>query len=81
VTVAVDGDVWMADGRVPVEELAETLSAKFPEGPYATSGGLFLSIAGDIPAEGDSVEVAGFRMTVLEMDRRRIDRLRIEPVD
>ena len=78
VTVATEEDVWIADGRVPVEELAETLGAELPEGPYATAGGLFLSIAGDIPAEGDSVEVAGFRMTVLEMDRRRIDRLRIE---
>ncbi|MDR9449939.1 MAG: hemolysin family protein [Acidimicrobiia bacterium] len=78
-TVAVEGNVWIADGRVDVEELAETLGAELPEGPYATAGGLFLSVAGDIPAEGDSIEVAGYRMTVLEMDRRRIDRLRIEP--
>jgi CBS domain containing-hemolysin-like protein len=80
VTVAVEGDLWIADGRVDVEELAETLGTELPEGPYATAGGLFLSIAGDIPAEGDSVEVVGFRMTVLQMDRRRIDRLRIEPI-
>lgn len=79
-TVAIDGEVWVADGRVPVEELAETLGTEFPEGPYATAGGLFLSITGDIPAEGDSVQVAGFRLTVLHMDRRRIDRLRIEPI-
>ncbi len=79
-TVAIDGDMWVADGRVPVEELAETIGAEFPEGPYATAGGLFLSITGDIPAEGDSVEVAGYRLTVLGMDRRRIDRLRIEMV-
>jgi CBS domain containing-hemolysin-like protein len=79
-TVAIDGDVWIADGGVPVEELAETLGTELPEGPYATAGGLFLSIAGDIPVEGDSVEVAGCRMTVLKMDRRRIDRLRIEPI-
>jgi CBS domain containing-hemolysin-like protein len=81
VTVAIDGGVWVADGRVPAEELAETLGAELPEGPYATAGGLFLSIAGDIPKEGDWAEVAGYRMTVLAMDRRRIDRLRIEPVE
>lgn len=79
-TVAAEGNAWVADGRVPVEELAETLGTELPEGPYATAGGLFLSIAGDIPAEGDSAEVAGYRMTVLEMDRRRIGRLRIEPL-
>jgi putative hemolysin len=81
VTVAVEGNVWIADGRVDVEELEETLGTELPEGPYATAGGLFLSVAGDIPAEGDSIEVAGYRMTVLEMDRRRIDRLRIEPAE
>jgi len=80
-TVAIDRDTWISDGRVPVEELAEELGAEFPEGPYATAGGLFLSIAGDIPAEGDSIEVGGYRLTVVEMDRRRIDRLRIEPVE
>ncbi len=80
-TVAVEGNVWIADGRVDVEELAEALGTELPEGPYATAGGLFLSVAGDIPAEGDSIEVAGYRMTVLEMDRRRIDRLRIEPAE
>ncbi|MDH3259873.1 MAG: hemolysin family protein [Acidimicrobiia bacterium] len=81
VTVAVESNVWITDGRIPVEELAETLGTEFPVGPYATAGGMFLSIAGDIPTEGDSAEVAGYRMTVLEMDRRRIDRLRIEPVE
>jgi CBS domain containing-hemolysin-like protein len=80
VTVAVEDGVWITDGRVPVEELAEELSADLPEGPYATVGGLFLSIAGDIPAEGDAVQVEGFRFTVLEMDRRRIDRLRVEAI-
>lgn len=81
VTVPIDGDVWMADGRVPVEELAETLGTELPAGPFATAGGLFLSIAGDIPAEGDRVEVAGYRMTVMKMDRQRIDRLRIEQTE
>ena len=79
-TVAIGGNVWVADGRVPVEELAETIGAELPDGPYATAGGLFLSVTGDIPAEGDSVEVAGYRLTVLGMDRRRIDSLRIELV-
>jgi CBS domain containing-hemolysin-like protein len=79
-TVAIDGNVWVTDGRVPVEELAATLGVDFPEGPYATAGGLFLSIRGDIPSEGDTVEIAGYRLIVLTMDRRRIDQIRIERV-
>jgi CBS domain containing-hemolysin-like protein len=78
VAVALENGVWITDGRVPVEELGEELGTHLPEGPYATVGGLFLSIAGDIPGEGDTVEIEGYRLTVLGMDRRRIDRLRIE---
>jgi CBS domain containing-hemolysin-like protein len=78
VAVALENGVWITDGRVPVEELAEELGTDLPEGPYATVGGLFLSIAGDIPGEGDTVEIEGYRLTVMGMDRRRIDRLRIE---
>lgn len=77
-TVAIEDNAWIADGKVPVEELSEVVDVELPAGPYATAGGLFLSVSGDIPDEGDSIEVAGLRMTVLRMDRRRIDRLRIE---
>lgn len=69
---------WLADGRLPLEDLEEALVCEFPQGPYSTAGGLFLAIAGRIPAEGDHVTTDGFRLTVLEMDRNRIDRLRVE---
>lgn len=78
VTVSLGDGAWIADGRVTVEEMAEHLGVDLPEGPYGTISGLFLAEFGDIPREGDSCEVAGFRFTVLGMDGRRIDRLRIE---
>lgn len=69
---------WMADGRMPVEDLAEIISEDLPEGPYATIGGLFLFVSGDIPEEGATVELEGTRFTVDRMDKLRIDRMRVE---
>ncbi len=71
---------WVADGRLPLEELSETLAVELPEGTFTTAGGLFLHLAGRIPAEGDSVQTNGLLLTVMNMERRRIDRLKIEGV-
>jgi putative hemolysin len=76
--VAVRHGEWLADGRLPVEEVATVLGAVLPAGPYATLAGLMLDLAGRIPQEGDSVTAAGHRFTVIRMDRRRIDRVRID---
>ena len=72
---------WIVDGRVDVEDLAAEVGVRLPEGPYATAGGLFLAAAGRVPQVGDHVDIDGVRLTVLRMDRRRIDRLRVELVD
>ena len=78
---AADG-TWIADGRVPVDELSESMGVVLPDGPYSTVGGLFLALAGDIPDEGDRVDLDGaVELTVLRMDRRRIDRVRVERIE
>ncbi len=69
---------WVADGRLPLEELAEAVEHVLPTGAFTTAGGLYLHVSGTIPDVGDSVAVDGLHMTVMAMDRRRIDRLRVE---
>ena len=69
---------WLADGRLPVEDLARTTGSDLPEGPYSTVAGMVMTLAGRIPDEGDTIVVDGLRIVVLTMDRNRIDRLRIE---
>ncbi|NOY57294.1 MAG: HlyC/CorC family transporter [Actinobacteria bacterium] len=80
VTVSLGDNGWITDGRVTVEDLAEQTGADLPEGPYGTVGGLYLFVSGDIPREGDSIVIAGLRFTVLHMEGRRIDRLRVQRV-
>jgi putative hemolysin len=69
---------WVADGRLPIDDLEETLVHDFPEGPYSTIGGLFLAVAGHIPSDGHQLTIDRHRMVVMRMDRNRIDRIRIE---
>lgn len=69
---------WLADGRVPIEDLADAVGVDLPEGPYTTAAGLLMAVAGRIPAEGDNVRLNGLLFTVVQMDRNRIDRIQIE---
>jgi putative hemolysin len=71
------GDRWVVDGRVTVEDLAETLKSALPSGEYTTIAGLVLDLAGKIPEVGDTVELDGYVAEVIRMDRNRIDRIRL----
>jgi putative hemolysin len=65
------------DGLLNLDEFAEQTGVELPEGPYETAAGYVLAAFGDLPAVGDSVQVAGHTITVTELDGRRIARLRI----
>lgn len=69
---------WLADGRVPIEDLAAMVGAVMPEGPYTTVGGMIMAVAGRIPHEGEEIRLDDLKFTVLQMDRNRIDRIQIE---
>ena len=70
------GDVEV-DGLLNLDEFTEQTGIELPEGPYETAAGYVLAALGDLPSEGDSVQVAGRTITVTELDGRRIARLRI----
>ena len=50
------------------------------EGGVETLAGFMLMRLGRIPKGGESVEFEGRRLTVVEMDGRRISKVRVEPV-
>lgn len=69
---------WLADGRVPIEDLSEAVGVLMPPGPYTTVAGMIMAVAGRVPDEGDDIRLDGLRFTVLQMDRNRIDRIQVE---
>ena len=70
--VRVDGNRWLVDGRMSVDDLHDRLDINLPEGEYVTLGGFLFDGFGHIPAEGESLVVDGWELRVSEMDKRRI---------
>jgi putative hemolysin len=66
---------WVSDGRLPIEDLSTEIGRSFPAGPYSTVAGFFMAAAGHVPDEGDSIDVDGVRLTVLDTERNRVDRI------
>ena len=65
-------------GSFPVHDLAD-LGVTLPEGDYATLAGLVLDRMGRIPGEGETVEVDGWRLEVLDVENHAITRVRLVP--
>src|SRR6266540_815180 len=59
------------------EDVAETTGVTLPDGPYETAAGYIAAQLGRVPGEGDEVHADGHRITVTEMDGRRVARVRI----
>ena len=72
---------WSVPGMWRPDEVAARLGAPVPEGPaYETLGGFVMAALGRVPAEGDHVEIPGWRLRVLRMDGKRVARVRFEVV-
>src|SRR4051794_18866645 len=67
------------DGLLNLDDFAEATGLRLPEGPYETVAGYVLAELGRLPEVGDTVEVEGRTITVLELDGRRISRLSVSP--
>ncbi len=76
----VDEKTYSIDGTTDIEEVEELLDIQLPEGEYDTIGGFIMSIIGRIPSPDEQVQVEaeGYNFTVVEMDERRIERVKVE---
>ena len=69
------------DGATNVRDLETQYNIALPEDTsYETVGGFILDHLGFIPRGGESFEAHGFRFTVMEMDHRRVSRVKIKSV-
>lgn len=88
-------DGWDCSGLLRIDEVSRATGYQAPEGEYETLGGLVLARLGRIPAAGDIVILpqrrghdrhqidgpGGWLARVARMDGRRVDRVRLVPVD
>ena len=70
-------DSWLISGLLRPDELAEATGFTMPEGDYETVAGLMLWRLGRIPSVDDRLDVDGWRLTVMRMDKHRIAELRL----
>ena len=75
---------WLPNGdsrvnaRMPVDELNDLLHARLPENDdWDSVGGLLLHVLGHVPTNGESADVAGWRLTAERVQGRRIGRVRL----
>jgi len=72
---------FLMDGGVNLRDLETQMKWDLPrEGGVETLAGFVLMRLGHIPKDGESVVFEGRRLTVVEMEGRRIAKIRVEPV-
>jgi putative hemolysin len=70
---------WLLDGHIPVPELKDRLNLdEVPEeerGRYHTLSGMIMLLSGTLPKVCDVVEWEGWRLEIVDMDGRAIDKV------
>ena len=86
IMIAEEADgVFVVDARADLEELAAKIGPSFEVGEHGedvdTVGGLIFSVLGRIPVRGEVVQaIPGYEFHVLEVDPRRVKKVRIVPL-
>jgi len=86
IMIAEEADgVFVVDARADLDEFAARIGPSFEVGEHGedvdTVGGLIFSVLGRIPVRGEVVQaVPGYEFHVLEVDPRRVKKVRIVPL-
>jgi CBS domain containing-hemolysin-like protein len=75
------GESMVVDGLLREDELAERTGFQLPEGPYETLAGFLMARLGHIPVVGETVTEDGWEFTVVEVDKRRIEQVRVSRLE
>lgn len=76
-TSALPPGTFVLDGGLHPDEVRDITGLDVPEGPYETLAGFVLDRLGHLPEPGEQDVHEGWRLEVLEMDRRRIASVRV----
>lgn len=67
---------WLFSGAMPADEMADMLEIALPpDRSYATVAGLVTSRLQHLPEVGESADYQGWRLEVVDLDGRRIDKV------
>ncbi len=72
--------VAFADGTVWPGAINELMGSHLPEDRAETLAGLVIDYLGRVPEKNESFEIADMRIVILEQDRNRLTRLKLEKI-
>ncbi|HET7735240.1 MAG TPA: hemolysin family protein [Nocardioidaceae bacterium] len=73
------GDVEV-DGLLNLDDFEDETGLELPDGPYETVAGFIMAGLGRVPEVGDSVDFEDRKLTVTELDGRRVSRVHVTAV-
>nr|NIQ03845.1 HlyC/CorC family transporter [Nitrospinaceae bacterium]NIR57717.1 HlyC/CorC family transporter [Nitrospinaceae bacterium]NIS88177.1 HlyC/CorC family transporter [Nitrospinaceae bacterium]NIT85059.1 HlyC/CorC family transporter [Nitrospinaceae bacterium]NIU47217.1 HlyC/CorC family transporter [Nitrospinaceae bacterium] len=73
------GGGFLIDAEMEINAINETLNLTLPGGNYETLAGLAIDRLERIPNPGDQVEVNGYRLTIKEANKRKIESIIVTP--
>jgi CBS domain containing-hemolysin-like protein len=71
------GGRFVFHGKVDIDEVAQRLGVQIEREGFETVGGFLMTHLGRVPAVGERVDIDGLSVEVLEVDRRRVHKVRI----
>jgi CBS domain containing-hemolysin-like protein len=78
---AIKPNHYLINAKINISDLPEELLNEFPENEdYDTIGGFVLYILGRVPQKEEKISYKNMRITVKELNKRRILKLEIEKV-
>jgi magnesium and cobalt transporter len=72
---------YTVKAHTTIEEFNEYFGSAFDDTDFDTIGGLTVNALGHLPSRGESVEVGGFRFSVVRADSRKVRLLHVERVE
>ena len=73
----ISDEEYVLSARINLDDLAKLLSAEFPNEDSDTLGGLIYDHLGRVPSPGDVLDYDGLQITVLSVEGRRINKVRV----
>ena len=68
---------FMFSGKVDIDEVVKRLNVPIEREGFETVGGYLMTRLGRVPAVGEQLDIDGLRVEVLDVDRRRVNKVRM----
>ncbi len=76
----IGSDEFLVKGETPIREVNERINSRFEDNHFLTIAGLIMDKMEKMPNQQDSIDIDGFRFTILEIEKNRICKIRLKKI-